>query len=149
MKIRVELDDSITEEEVIIRCRELTPEIAELQKAISDHGGKFSLSFFKDSVEYFFPVDSILFFETSDRTVDAHTASDVFQIKYKLYELEDLLPRSFIRVSKSTILNASRIYSIDKNITSSSLVSFEGTHKQIYVSRSYFKALKQRLDEIL
>lgn len=149
LKIRVELDDSITEEEVIIRCRELTPEIVGLQKAISEQGEKFSLSFFKDNIEYFFSIDSILFFETSDRSVDAHTASDVFQIKYKLYELENLLPKSFIRVSKSTILNVSRIYSIDKNITSSSLVSFEGTHKQIYVSRSYFKALKKRLDEIL
>ena len=140
----------MTEEEIIIRCRELTPEIVQLQKSISEQqGGKINLTFFKDSVEYFFPVDNILFFETSDRSVDAHTASDIFQIKYKLYELERLLPRNFIRVSKSTILNISRIYSIDKNITSSSVVSFEGTYKQIYVSRSYFKALKQRLDERL
>lgn len=149
MKITIQLDDNIKEEEVIIRCRELTPEIALLQKNISEQGGRINLTFFKDNVEYFFPVDNILFFETSDRSVDAHTASDVFQIKYKLYELEELLPRSFIRVSKSTILNTSHIYSIDKNITSSSVVSFENTHKQIYVSRSYFKALKQRLDERL
>lgn len=149
MKITIQLDDNIKEEEVIIRCRELTPEIALLQKNISKQGGRINLTFFKDNVEYFFPVDNILFFETSDRSVDAHTASDVFQIKYKLYELEELLPRSFIRVSKSTILNTSHIYSIDKNITSSSVVSFENTHKQIYVSRSYFKALKQRLDERL
>lgn len=149
MKVTIQLDPNSKEEEVIIRCRELTPEIAQLQKSISEHGGRINLTFFKDGAEYFFPIDNILFFETGDRSVDAHTVSDIFQIKYKLYELEELLPRTFIRVSKSTILNTSRIYSIDKNITSSSVVSFEGTHKQIYVSRSYFKALKQRLDERL
>ncbi len=148
--MRIELDPSVTEEEVIIRCGSLNENISRLQRAVSEFGGnRVKLTFFKENVEYFLPVDSVLFFETSGGSVDAHTADDVFQTKFKLYELEELLPRSFIRVSKSTILNCSRIYSIDKNITSSSVVRFEGTYKQIYVSRSYFKALKQRLDERL
>ncbi len=148
--MRIELDPSVTEEEVIIRCGSLSENVSRLQRAVSEFGGnKVKLTFFKENVEYFLPVDAVLFFETSGGSVDAHTADDVFQTKFKLYELEELLPKSFIRVSKSTILNCSRIYSIDKNITSSSVVRFEGTHKQIYVSRSYFKALKQRLDERL
>ena len=52
-----------------------------------------------------------------------------------------------MRVSKSTIVNLDHIYSITKNITSSSIVEFAGCHKQIYVSRNYYKALIARLDE--
>ena len=89
----------------------------------------------------------ILFFETEDNQVFAHTKKDVYQTKYRLYELEELLPGSFIRVSKSTILNVSHVLSIKKNLTASSEVWFEGTHKQVYVSRNYYKQLKQRLEE--
>ena len=32
MKIRIELDDSLQEQEIIIRAPELTPEISQLQK---------------------------------------------------------------------------------------------------------------------
>lgn len=35
-----------------------------------------------------------------------------FIVKHKLYELEELLPDHFVRVSKSTILNACKVYSI-------------------------------------
>jgi DNA-binding LytR/AlgR family response regulator len=93
------------------------------------------------------PIDRILFFETSSGGIDAHTVDDVFTIKKKLYELEEILPRSFMRVSKSAILNLNMVYSVEKNITASSLVRFMGTDKLVYVSRIYYKAMKQRLDE--
>ena len=48
---------------------------------------------------------------------------------------------------KSTILNINHIYSITRNITSSSLVEFKNTHKKVYVSRSYYKVLKLKLSE--
>ena len=60
----------------------------------------------------------------------------------KLYELEEILPRKFVRISKSSIVNSDKIYSIQKNLTASSLIEFKNTHKQIYVSRSYYKLLK-------
>lgn len=52
-----------------------------------------------------------------------------------------------MRVSKSTILNLNHIYSITKNLTASSIVEFINTHKQVYISRYYYKPLKCRLEE--
>ena len=98
-------------------------------------------------MEYYLSPESVLFFETSGNIINAHTQSDLYQVKNRLYELEEILPHSFIRVSKSTILNVSHIYSLEKNITSSSIVRFNGSHKQVYVSRNYYKVLKQRIDE--
>lgn len=65
----------------------------------------------------------------------------------KLFELEEILPRKFVRVSKSAIVNVKHIYSVERNITSASLICFAGTHKQLYASRSYYKLLKLRLGE--
>lgn len=67
--------------------------------------------------------------------------------KIQLYELEELLPGSFMRISKSAIVNTSHIYSISRNLTASSVVAFADTHKQVYVSRYYYKPLINKLEE--
>ena len=36
MKVRLEIDESITDDEVVIRCAQLSDEIVELQRRISD-----------------------------------------------------------------------------------------------------------------
>lgn len=147
MKVRIEIDDSILEDEVVIRCHSFDSTAAKIQQAVTELTDQSQLSFFKDNTEYYMPIDRILFFETSQTGIDAHTADDVFTIKKKLYELEEMLPRYFMRVSKSAILNLNKVYSVEKNITASSLVRFMGTQKVVYVSRIYYKAMKQRLDE--
>ena len=88
----------------------------------------------------------MIFFETSGNQIHAHTLDDVYYVKYRLYELEDLLPGNFMRVSKSTILNTDRIYSITKNLATANTVSFVNTYKQVFVSRYYYRALKEKLE---
>ncbi len=148
MKIKVEIDEGIPEEEVVIRCRGLTRQVAAIQNAVSDVvnvSQKFRL--YKGNTEYYLSLDEVLFFETDEGGVSAHTAEEVYRTGYKLYELEDMLPGMFMRVSKSTILNTNHIYSINRNLTASSVVAFQGTHKQVYVSRYYYKPLISKLEE--
>lgn len=148
MKIKIEIDDSLAENEVLIRCRGLTEEIAAIQRAVSETAGAAQkLSFYRGSTEYYLKLNDILFFETDSGGISVHTKSDVYQAKYKLYELEDILPGFFMRVSKSTIVNTNHIYSINRNLTASSVVAFADTHKQIYVSRYYYKPLIRKLEE--
>lgn len=147
MKIKIEIDDAAAEDEVVIRCKALTSTIKRMQQTLTELSKTPDISFYKDNVEFFLDVNDVLFFETAGTLIDAHTSDQVFQVKAKLYELEEALPSNFIRVAKSTILNVSHIYSIEKNITASSIVKFSRSHKQVYVSRNYYKVLKQRLDE--
>lgn len=148
MKINIEFDSSITEKEITIRCAHLDAEIQRIQEAILNVAAS-SKKFvcYQDDTEYYLPLDSILFFETGDGGIKAHTAEHMYQTKLKLYELEEMLPGSFMRVSKSTILNTEHVYSITRNLTASSIVEFNGTHKQVYVSRYYYKPLKFKLEE--
>jgi len=147
MKIKIELENNLIEDEVIIRCSKIDSNIQKIQNAISGIAEQNKqVSFLKEGKEYYFPIDAILFFETNDNQINSHTENDVFQVKYKLYELEEILPSNFVRVSKSTILNINKIYSIDKNIVSSSIVQFYKTHKQVYVSRYYYKQLREQLE---
>jgi len=147
MKINIELNEKLIEDEIVIKCSKMNDTTQKIQRAISDIiRQNQNMVFYKDGKEYFLPLDTILFFETNNKDIDSHTENDVFKVKYKLYELEEMLPSNFVRISKSTILNINKIYSIDKNIISSSLVQFHKTHKQVYVSRYYYKELRERLE---
>lgn len=147
MIIRIEIDENIEENEVIIRCKKFDKTTQAIHTSIGQLTKNVNLVFYKNNVEYYFNLSSILFFETADSSIDAHTAHDVYKIKNRLYELEKILPNNFVRISKSTIINIDYIYSIDRNLTSSSCISLSNTHKQVYVSRIYYKILKNRLDE--
>ncbi len=148
MKIRLELDDGIAEEEVVIRCGELNETVKRIQQALREiAAAKQHFVFYKGDTEYYIPLDEILFFETESRQIFAHTAGDLYQVKYRLYELEEFLPGYFMRVSKSTILNTKKVYAIRRNLTASSAVEFQNTHKQVFVSRYYYKLLKLKLEE--
>lgn len=147
MKIRIEVIPEIDEAQIIIQCKEVDETIGQIQRAISDTTTKKQcFIFYKEEREYFLSLDEIIFFETADNQIHAHTATDVYCVKYRLYELEEILPGNYMRVSKSTILNIDKIHSITKNLASANTVSFEGTHKQVFVSRYYYRALKDKLE---
>ena len=147
MKIKIEIDESAAEDEVIIRCRGLTKQVAAVQRAVRDvTNASEKILLYKGNTEYYVTLSKILFFETDENGISAHTRDEMYQTRYKLYELEDMLPGVFMRVSKSTILNTDQIYSIDRNLTASSVVAFLNTHKMVYVSRYYYKPLTQKLE---
>lgn len=148
MKVRIEVTDDLEEDEVLIRCSRVDESIRKIhQFALEQSKSGPKITFYQQNQEYYFSLEKVLFFETEGEHVYAHTTGDAYLIKYRLYELEKLLPRCFVRASKSTIVNVRRIYSITRNLTSSSLVQFADSHKQVYVSRFYYGELRQRLQE--
>lgn len=147
MKIRIELDDSLDDVEVVIKAASLNEQVRQLQKHLSQMK-KPSLVFYKDSGEYFVQLEDILFFETDGTKVFAHSRTDAYEVKLKLYELEEVLPISFCRISKSSIANVRSIYSLDKSFSGTSCIRFLDTQKMVHVSRHYYQLLKQKLQEL-
>ena len=146
MKLRIEVSEGSTENEVIIRCGRVDETVQKIQDFILNLSAP-RLVFYKGAQEYYLALDEILFFETDGDQVYAHTANDSFKVRHRLYELEKMLPRVFVRAAKGTIVNTTRIYAINRNLTSSSQIRFIGTHKQIYASRHYYKALVDIMKE--
>ena len=148
MKVRIEFDDSLTEPEVIIRCRRLDETVHLIEQNILDiTKNQINILFYKDDKEYYLEVTDILFFETEDSNTYAHTRDSAYITKHRLYELEDILSLNFVRVSKSTIVNINHILAMSSSFGTSYALEFNKTHKQVYVSRRYKKILKERLEE--
>ena len=148
MKIRIETRSDLEEDEVLIRCGRVDDTIRRIHQYILEQSALGTkITFYKQNQEFYFPLDDVLFFETAGEHIYAHTADDSYLIKYRLYELEEILPRSFVRAAKSTIVNVMQVYSITRNLTSSSLIQFINSHKQVFVSRYYYQQLRQRINE--
>ena len=114
MKVRIELDPQMDEPEMIIRAPRLTEDVARLQQLILEQN-MTPLTFYKDRSEYFVDVSEILFFETDGEKIYGHTREEAYEVRQKLYKLEEILPIAFCRISESTIVNTKQIYSIEKS----------------------------------
>lgn len=148
MKVKIEIEETLEEDEVVIRCSRLSEAVVSLQNYISEqNSGSRCLKLTDKETDFFVPMEKIYFFDTEGRELRAHTADRIFSCGYRLYELEELLPGSFLRISKSTIVNLDHIYSITRNLTASSLVEFTESTKKTMVSRGYYKLLTERLRE--
>ena len=82
MKIQIEVDEKILEDEVIIRCNQLNDEINKIQNFVNEIIlKKTSIIFYKDNIEYYISLKEILFFETDENNVFAYTLENVYQVK--------------------------------------------------------------------
>lgn len=143
MKIVLEISDAIQEDEIIFRCKNMTDDLLEIQRLIQDSmSKKKEIAVYSHDNEYFLSLNEVLFFETSGRTIIAHTKDKSYTVKYKLYELECILPDSFVKVSKSAIVNVFTISCVSRNIATTGNIEFTDSYKHLSVSRMYHKNLK-------
>lgn len=144
MKIHVNVDETATEPVVTITAPagiDVSQLVTALEKA--DAVTK-RLTFTQRGESHQVVVDTILFLEAADHQVMVHTAEAVYTTRQPLYEVAEELPATFQRISKSAILNRDQVLSLTKSVTGN-LVQFQHSHKQVYVSRRYYKALKEAL----
>ncbi len=148
MKINIDVDDSLQQDVITIHCREITEEILELQRMLSDRqSGGQKISAYIGDTEYYVDVKSIIFMEADGNYISIHAGKNIYRIRKKMYEMEELLPRNFLRISKSTIANTDLICSIRKNITGASEISFRNSTNKAYASRNYIKTLMELMNE--
>ena len=148
MKIRIEISET-EDEEVIIRCKEQTDKISHLETVIENAvKGDSVLVLYSTGTEYYVPKKDVLFFETYDGKVCAHTKDRMYKTNHKLFELEGIMPSYFVRISKSVIANAKMINSLRRELTGNGEITFAGTDKSTYFSRGYYSILKDKLEEM-
>ncbi|MBF0780228.1 MULTISPECIES: LytTR family DNA-binding domain-containing protein [unclassified Granulicatella] len=147
MKIKIEIDDAMDDLEVIIKAKQLDEDVIAIQKRLN-YVSDYKLSVFKQDSEYFIPIQEILFIEANDSRIYVHTIQKIFESHEKLYQLEAKMPIQFCRISKSVLVNIKAIYALDRSFSGTSTIRFAHCHKQVHVSRHYYKFLKDKLNEM-
>ena len=148
MKIRIEMSDSLQEEEIVRRCKELSNELINLQQTLMDLTNfKSKLLVESGEMQIYIEPGEILFLESDSDGISVHTSDAIYKSRDKLYELEQILPRTFMRISKSAIVNTEKIRSVKKNITGASELAFNESGKSVFASRNYIRLLLEKLEE--
>ena len=148
MKIRVEV--GCDEDEIVIRCREKTREIEQIERALHDFPRsepKREILLYSSGAEFYIPLSEILYFESAGGKVYAHTSRAVYSTDKKLFELEEELATSFVRVAKSTIVNVYLVMSLHREVVGNGTVYFKDSEKKAYFSRGYYKLLRDKIQE--
>ena len=66
MKIRVEIDPEISENELVIRCNQIDESVTAIQNILlNSDSRKKKIVFFKDETEFYLAADEVLFYETA------------------------------------------------------------------------------------
>lgn len=141
MKCYVVIDPD-REEEVRICAHRRSPLVEEIEQLVQ--GEQPELIGYRDKVGIRLRPEEVSYFAVEDDRVIAVTADGTLQLRCRLYQLEDRLPPSFIRLNQSCIGNIRHIKRFDASMAGTLLVTFQNGHTD-YVSRRCLKAIKERL----
>lgn len=123
------------EDEVIVNCFAITPEIERIVNFIK--GEQTKLVGWKDKEQKVIDIKSILYIETVDGNTFAYTETDVRKLDYTLAQLEQLLSDiNFFRCSKSMIINIDKVDSL-RSLPSNRIDVRMINGEHIIISRTY------------
>lgn len=143
MKINININEEYKEMEVTVNCSRIDTALEKVIASLRVLDSR--LTGIKDSQTFILEAAKVLYIDTVDKKTFLYTSEDIYETPLKLYELEDLLSGSdFFRAGKSSIINFSRIKSLQSDIDGKLIVTMENKEKLI-VSRQYAVILKEKL----
>ena len=141
MKVRIKQISSKANECLIIECVEVTPDIESIRSYALTRG--MTLTGSLDERIYQFNLSNVFYFEAVDERVFAYTKVRSFELKIRLYELENAYAdKHFIRCSKSFIINLMKLESISPALNGRFTAHMRNGEK-IIISRQYVPEVKR------
>lgn len=145
MKVKLDIDQQYTEEQMIIEAPTLSSKVQKVQDFIQSLDQKETLKGkFEDQV-YLVEIHKIQRIYIENRKVLAETDSRTYVLDIRLYQAVEILPASFIQISQSEIVNIDAISHL--KLTSNGLIEIYLKNDSFtYSSRRYLKAIKEKLE---
>lgn len=145
MKFRLIIDRT-KEEEVVITAREPSSLTEQIEQLVLEHTGTDWLTAYTEDDTKRLKFQQIVCVTVVEgKTYAIDEQGKQYRLKQRLYELEAVLPASFIRINKSAIANENQIERFTANFSGAVDVVFRGGYRE-YVSRRCFAGIKRRYD---
>ena len=144
MEVEIVIDKKQIEPKIIIKTSKLTQEVEDIINIISQQNLSI-ISGIKDEKLEIIDENEIISIFAQDGKIYADTKKGVYEIKLRLYELENILDKTkFVRISKSEIINLKAVKNFDLSFTGT--ISVEMKNGKIsYVSRRFVAKIKKIL----
>ncbi|MEY8764309.1 MULTISPECIES: LytTR family DNA-binding domain-containing protein [Clostridium] len=144
MQVEIKIDKSCKESKIIILTNRITDEVDELIKKLSDTRPQ-TIAGFRDGTLKILAHDNIVRIFAANRKIYAQTEKSEYLLRLRLYELEERLDKNtFVRISKSEIINLRKVENMDLNFSGTICVKLCG-NITTFVSRRYVSKIKKVL----
>lgn len=145
MRVDMNISDNIKEPFAVIHAGELTPEIAELAREISQFGnGKGVIIGSLDERMVVIDPEHIVLIRVESEKVYIVTDENTYRIGKRMYELLEILGKDFMQVSKSAAINLKYLESVEPSFNGVMLLHMKNGEKE-YISRKFVPQLKKYL----
>ena len=143
MKFRLIIDKTC-DEEVVITAHQRSALIDEIEALITKHTDRIP-GYTEDDIKMLSisEIECITVLDGKTYAIDLNNRR--YRLKQRLYELEAVLPPSFIRINKSTLANETRLDRFRVTYAGSVDAVFKCGYTE-YVSRRCFSQIKRRIE---
>jgi DNA-binding LytR/AlgR family response regulator len=142
VKIIIENPQDGEEEYILVKCRQIYPDLLQMLNKLQARDSAL-IANIGNEIHRVSPLD-IYYIETVDNKTFLYCEREVYESKQKLYELEALAMNDFLRISKSAIINLSKIKSLIPAL-SGRLEAVLSNGEKVIISRQYVNELKKNL----
>jgi len=145
MKFKLIIDKE-RDEEVVATVHQRTDLVDAIEALILKHAGTDRIPGYTEDEIQMLNVSQIECITVLDGKIYAIDSKNRrYRLKQRLYELESVLPSSFIRINKSTLANENRLDRFTVAYSGAVDAVFKCGYKE-YVSRRCFAKIKRRFD---
>ena len=141
MKIKV-IITAIEEERIEIYAHEHSDLISKIESLINDETKSVN-GYFEDDIVSL-KISEIYRFYVEDNKLYASGKDGIFQVKMRLYQIEELVGDSFVKINQSCLVNKSKIKKFSSSLGGYLLVELKNGEKD-YVSRRQTKVVLERM----
>ena len=141
MKFRLFIDKN-KDEEVIVYAHEKTKLVEDIENLVAENS--FELIGFADKEAVKLNLAEIYCFIVENNKIYAVCEKEKFQLRCRLYQLEEKLSDSFVKINQSCIANIRKIRKFDASFSGTLTVVFRNGYTD-FVSRRNVKKVKERL----
>ena len=145
MKFKLIIDKT-RDEEVVATVRERSALTDQIELLVMQHTGSDRIAAYTEDDLKMLPfsqIECITVLDGKTYAIDVHGTQ--FRLKQRLYELEAVLPSSFIRINKSAIANENRLERLSASFSGAVDAVFKCGYRE-YVSRRCFAEIKRRFE---
>ena len=142
MKLELNIDEKVKETLVVVSANKIDKEVQNLINYI-EYSSEYLVGIVEDKASII-DIGEIIRVYIEDRKTFVVTLKDTYVVKKKLYEVENMVTRNFIKISQSEIANIKFIKNLDFSNTGTIVIKYKNSDIS-YVSRRMIKEFKLKL----
>ena len=142
MKLELNIDEKVKETLVVVSANKIDKEVQNLINYI-EYSSEYLIGIVEDKASII-DIGEIIRVYIENRKTFVVTLKDTYVVKKKLYEVENMVTRNFIKISQSEIANIKFIKNLDFSNTGTIVIKYKNSDIS-YVSRRMIKEFKLKL----